>query len=400
MADFWESLENAIRGSFCSILNTGYDAYRFTRNTFGGVDLGGGALMGALKGRYCNNPAPPPPVPPPFTGGQCCDVPYTVTGSYTYCGRQGGTGTTCQFGQDPITEQFSATVLGKVTGFSTGTFNGVENSIRFTRVDCQGQTQEGVLINLGSTNILLGYSIGNLVRADGQPDTCGDPPPELPPEEPGWNERNPDVTYVNNDGVDVTVPVGLAFGYINVDVNADLNIPVNVNVGGIDVNLNFDLSTGGISIGPTNNYFGDRRPGSRGSDFLPPPDQDIPDPPPNFPPPAAPLDPEAEELERVIVAAVVTTTSIDTGKVSTFFQEENPDISIPNLGYIQFLCRVGYVDSAWTEDIPVKNRRQVIYCPWPGGAVKVAGTSRPGVEWVITPLYSRKEAPIEFPTSV
>lgn len=77
------------------------------------------------------------------------------------------------------------------------------------------------------------------------------------------------------------------------------------------------------------------------------------------------------------------------GRVGTLFQGDNPDIAVPNYGYVNFLCRAGGFQGGWTPDQPVKNGRCFIPCPWDGGAYAVEGTPQPGVEWVLTPVYAK-----------
>jgi len=69
------------------------------------------------------------------------------------------------------------------------------------------------------------------------------------------------------------------------------------------------------------------------------------------------------------------------------FQGDNPDILIPAAGYISFYVDIPGTGKGWTLDIPVKNARNFIQCPWEGGAINVKGTPNPQVTFVITPVY-------------
>lgn len=400
MATFRDSLAGQIKKGFCRIISDLDKAVAIIQRKATGDEFDDLNPPRALNRLVCDRPTPTTPPPPPFTGGQCCGVTYQFTVNYTGCGRQGGTGTTCQFGQDPYSATATGFVAGKIVSVIDGPeFNGVKNSIQAVRENCDGTRETIGLFNLGSSDILLSYSV-SFARTGGATDTCGDPPPIVGPLPPDWNKDEGDITFTNNDGVDITVPVVAVFGYARVDIDANLTIPVNVDVGGVKFDLDFNLNTGDIKFFPVTNNFGDRRPRTKPPDILPPPGEDSPPYPPSLPPSAPPINVEEGDRERVIVGALVTTSSVDTREVGTLFQDDNPNISIPNLGHISFLCRVGYVASAWTEDIPVKNQRQVISCPWEPGAFKVAGTPRKGVTWNITPLYSLKEQPIEYPVEV
>ena len=395
MATLFEGIKNAARSAFCSIASTGYDVFHLLKNAAAGRDLGAGPWASAVRIAYCNNPTPYPDPPPSLPGGQCPGVIYIVSGSYVVFNKETGA--------DRFSENFTADIYGPISGLSVeDPFS--ENS-ELAALVLRGRNSGGGLDRnvvrsvSGDVSGIRNVVVSSVVRLDGQPDSCGSLPSVLPPPtapDGEWNKRTPNVTYTNNDGLDLTVPVVLLFGYAKLDVDASVSIPIKVTVGPINFNLSFNLNTGDIQLFPDNNYYGDRRPGTNPIDILPLPGEEVPDYPPSLPPGPIAEDPEGEDQERVIVGCVVTTTSVDTKQIGTLFQDENPNISIPNLGYISFLCRVGYFDGAWTEDIPVKNRRQVIQCPWEPGAVKVAGTPRSGVEWVITPLYSLKEQPIEF----
>lgn len=102
----------------------------------------------------------------------------------------------------------------------------------------------------------------------------------------------------------------------------------------------------------------------------------------------------------MIIGVLVTTTEINAGtSLTQIFQEEaNPDVWAPNLGYVNFLIRVSADKYGWTVDQPVKNRRHLIPCPWPQGAVSVAGTPRPGVSWDLQPIYATLSASESVPS--
>jgi len=98
---------------------------------------------------------------------------------------------------------------------------------------------------------------------------------------------------------------------------------------------------------------------------------DVPDDVPTPITPPSPIVPEPE-TRQLLRGVIVTVTNIpdDFGLI---FQEGNPDIYIPNLGYVNFLIATGNVLS-WSVDLAVKNRRCFIPCPWEGGALRVEGT--------------------------
>jgi hypothetical protein len=215
-----------------------------------------------------------------------------------------------------------------------------------------------------------------------------------------------DIDYYG--GNTVNIPLIAAFGFAKVDLNGELKIPINIDLGGIHFKADFNLNTGDIDFFPISNYFGDRRPGPAPRDVVPPggggdgpEDGDnpppVPNPPPSIPPPPPPPDEDNEDSESVIIGVLVTVNAIASSTTTVLFQDDNPDIHVPNLGFVQFLSPVGRLASGWSSDIPVKNRRHLIPCPWPFGAIKVTGTPKSGVQWTLTPLYSKKLSPTLVP---
>lgn len=396
MATFSEALRSGIKSAFCQVISTTDRATALIRRKVTG-DLLDDVSFPALINRWvCDRPSPST-APPPFTGGQC-PVSYNVTGTCS-----AANSATWDCGQ-------AVTWTGSISGPGIS-IEVVSSQARLTNsagqnAPCvmQGSSSQGIFVvpdcvprGAGNPFAFEGsVSIVSVVRSDGLPDNCGDQTPEIGDLPAGWNQAGGDITYVNNEGNNVTVPVVAAFGYASLNVDADITVPVTVDVGGINFEVDFNLNTGDIQLFPTNNDYGDRRRGTKPTDVVPP-EGDTPDYPSGLPPQLPGIDGGEPEREAAIVAVVVTVTEFDNGLVGTLFQSDNPDISIPNFGYISFLCRVGTIDSAWTSDIPVKNRRNVIPCPLPWGAIQVKGTPRQGVSWVLTPLYSKKEAPIAFP---
>lgn len=407
MGTFREEINRRAKQAFCQIISNLDNAAELIDRAVSGDEYADASYPSFLNLYLCNRDAFPPVVKGPFTGGQCPCVAYRIH-------IQGYTASCNPNVDDPEPynpANYYFDVWGPVKGVSYPAevvgvtacgYPAIDYSVE---IECQGP----VFTSCGSVTKYKGIlataakfngSVVSVTRLDGQPDTCGDPKHRHKKPPPGFNKSPGNITYVNNDGNNITVPVGIALGYAKVDVDAKVNMPISIDIGEINVNANIDLNTGDINFGPKGGGLGDRRPGENPIDYLPPPDKDVPDEPPGLPEPAPPLGEGEGEKEGAIVGAVVTVTSVVRSEVSTFFQGENPDISIPNFGYIAFYCRVGKVSAAWTSDLPVKNRRMLIPCPWNGGAFKVAGTPRKGVTWEITPIYSKKRIGVEFPTEV
>lgn len=391
MANFATALGSAARDAFCTVAS-GIG----TLNELIGTNLLGGTIpsLSTARGVYnffCNRPAPALP-PPAFSGGQCDGILYDVNIQVRY-------------GPDPIPGIVagSGIALGPISGLVV---QGSGSSAR--NVFAQGKpsgTNTTGLYGIGTfngqfapTNTFQGADIVSAIRRDGLPDTCGSVPPVIPPYIPGDNSISQPVTYIDDNDIEITIPAVFAFGYANVNLNGTLNIPINVNLDlNPTVNLNgtLDLSTGDINFN-----FGN--PSLPGSDCQPSgdrfnPDPNIPDNPSDIPDEEPDPDPETDrpQVRRLLKGCIVTVTEVSS--ISTvIFQGDNPDIYIPSLGYVSFQITVGG-RSAWTADIPVKNKRQFIPCPWEGGATSVKGTAASFGTMTVTPVYLSYTDGLTFP---
>jgi len=343
-----------------------------------------------LYNQRCNMPPPEPPAPG-FTGGQCAGVLYDVTYSYDL--------TTDKFTNPPGTytpQSGTSRVTGKVNGITKEVSTFLASAKLLT---------DGGDVNIGgassgfANNVdIINLSIDNITRVGGGADDCGDPPPVIPPYEPGSNTYGDNITYVNNEGDTLTIPVVIALGYADIDINGQLSIPVKLDFSlnpELNVSGEFNFNTGDFN--PTIGYPGNSNSGCSfpsdgyGSD-------DTPDSP-AIPAPEAPdrpePDPDAPKREEIIAACIVIVTQLD-GKETVVFQDDNPDIILPGAGYVQFLIRVGTL-SGWTEPIAVKSSRAFIPCPWEAGAVAVYGTGYYNASIQVIPVYIQRTLQPQFP---
>lgn len=386
LASFVSAIGDAARGAACDVLGVAENFNRFF-NQPGGIASDNGQSAGylaAVRRQLCNQ-NPPPDIPVDIPAAQCSGVEYNILWEY---------------------EQLSGTgdewIL--VTGEFTGCNGEVGGPVSFRRrVDGDFYVYEWSYIRLSNGQPRTrSFSLNRATRIrnfDYRYQRCDGQPPTLPcdgvPEAPvgDWNVRGPiNVTYdVGPDefNLDVVFTVdGLEFNVngelvLNVNANyidADLNIPV-------DLDLNIPIDLGGFEF----NFGGNRDEQPEPEPDCPPnprPGDEVPeDPPPTSEDPGQTGEEEPPDLEQPpIRAALVTVTSLDLNRqVGTIQQGDNPDILIPAAGYISFQVAVGS-SSGWTADIPVKNIRNFIPCPWDGGAIAVKGTPRPGVVWTITPI--------------
>lgn len=390
---FNESLGESLRERFCDALGTinNFNDW-FERLPFGASNLTTGIARSAYR-NLCNREPPPEPEPP-FAGGQC-PKRYYVAIDVTYDGdgapgvQNVSSGTIGNLLWGPITS-FDIVNAGSSSKLichcrGSGSFPSGPTTFEFYSVGYNGSNFLGI----------QSYNILALTPYDGSPDDCGDPPPVIPPPTPNYNTGNTTITYNDYSNNSVDVDVDFTFGGPVINVDGDLTIPVRINVEGSDIDIGGSFSVNNPEF---NFNFGDQNyspnDSSNGSDYDSP--DDTPEPPPDVPNPVLPTNPSNPEVEtrRTIRGAIVTVTEYPDD-FGFLFQDGNPDIPLPNFGYISFFCQIGS-RAAWTIDLPVKNRRNLIECPWTGGAIAVDGTPRPGVSWVISEVYELAEDTVSF----
>lgn len=186
----------------------------------------------------------PPSLVQPFTGGQCSDLRYNVFGTYTSNQEDvGGCGTTRNWQASGI--------FGPISGITKdpGIQQGWKVQGGITAVNCVDIETGKQLIDVSSCGPSVSNftvragrpSISSVVPLFGEPDVCGDRPPEYTPP---------------------TAPAlpGPPVERYNPGPNIDVNIGVEVN---IDGSIDIDFGTGPITIDP----FGDSdEPGGGGDE--------------------------------------------------------------------------------------------------------------------------------------
>lgn len=381
MSNFTDALADAARSGACQIL--GIPEYiNDTLQRLGAFpfDAARRAIPDFWRRVLCDREAPPAP-PPPFTGGQCACASYRVVFTRTL---PGGSPT------DITTAPLTGPILGLVSE--------VDGDVVRYRVNhglCSGGVQTGTqLTTVSTSSVGTTASIVSVFRPDGQPDNCGSPAPIINPPDPDDVTVPRDITYENSDGVSVTIPVVFVYARAQVDVNANITIPFTLNVTptlnvtgtvNVDGTVNFNFGGGNATSLPKDPRKGD-------CDDIAIPDEEPPDDPTDSDQPPEP----EREREEVIRGVLVTVTSLSNERATLIVQNDNPDIYAPSLGFVQFLCRVGDTSAAWTSDQPVKNRRNLIPCPWADGAIAVRGTPQPGVTWTLTPITGYAGIPVDY----
>lgn len=383
---FNESLGDTVRNSFCTALGAinNFNDW-FSRLPYGESNLTRSLAQQAYRS-LCNRE--PPPEPDPLVpGGQCPGVGYKWQVQFEWSGNA--------YDNNWLPETISNFTQPNTPGAIGALYisGGAGNwKLCFTSAG-----QEVIVFShtSGSPTGFRNYRFTQVYRADGLPDTCGVVPAPVPPPTPNYNTDETTVTYNDYSNTSVDVDLNITFGSPQLTIDGDINIPVRI----FSPDVNIPIS-GNFSVNnPEFNFnFGDSNYSSNnssdGSDYDSP--TDTPEVPTDVPCPVQPTNPFDPDVEtRRTIRGVIVTVIEYPDDFGFLFQEENPDIPLPNFGYISFLCQIGS-NAAWTIDLPVKNRRNLIEVPWTGGAIAVRGTPRPGVNWVLSEVYAVEQDLVTF----
>ena len=328
MSNWLQAAEDAVKGAYCQYLGAVDNYYGFWES----VGIPTGEISPILRSYVCDNAGPPPP-PPPFTGGQCPGVLYRVQWRW-----QGG----CRNNQlGPL-----LTFPGPIRAVFHYPVNPPFNAGVTVDAPGGGNTGDGC----GTQNPTTGITEINVFRADGQPDTCGDPaipPTPLPPE---GVEQPISFTYVNVEGDTITelgdltifAPVIAPSFELNPKIYAPFRLQLGPNSfkGTLELpDLNFDLRPEFTRRGP-------------GSD---------PDTTPIAPGPDNPDTPD-DETERILTGILVRSEAGGTTSTTELFQPDGPNIYVPRLANAYFRVRVGN-QLSWAGPYDVKMREAFIPAP-------------------------------------
>lgn len=394
MADFTTELINAVRNGYCGMLSNAVNFWAHYVPNIAGLP-NPGLEAGRLAMRlFCNREPPSNFQNIPFSGGQCAGVLYDWRTFSTFQRADNGQIVTATSG---VWRSGSARLVGKITGGGIRLTNNGTGWQEYCTND-QGTTRTSAG-GTSSTQLTILTSTLEVRRSDLLADTCGDPPVQRPPSPPNtYNDYSTTIVYNDNSNNVVNVPVTISYSPVYVGVNGDVNVPITINFApslNFSTKGNINVSTGDITFDFSNRNYSPSPTGEPdGGDFEPgsdPPPNPVPDPP------GTPTtDPTSDPSTTVrTIRAVIVTSSVVPARLSRVFQGDNPDIVIPRIGNVQFLCRIGST-SCWTDAIGVRAARQIIPCPWEGGAIDVRGTPDQGVEWALTPVYATYEPKVTY----
>lgn len=387
MVRYREAVSNSLRDAWCTMTRPqavfqGYVA-EFLR------DIGVGVPPTNFNNLYRAFCSSEPPLPPDdiYPAGQC-PVHYGVSISYQVSNNGGATFETKNEGL-----ACSPTGAGVYGALGTPYFKDENGGFAWyiSGFDSAGTPTEWGLTTTWNSSIytpgeILDYQI---TRCDSQPDQCGTPQPPEPP--PNYWIQPITFTYTDNStNVDVNVIGDVDFSVPYYDINGEINVDARIvfddptlNVE-VEANFTINLDRDVINPAPSPDMGKDGRKGKNPDKNRTDEPEEEPEPDDDLPEPEPPPNPDSV---RVIVGALVFVGAGQTGTATQIFQDENPDIYAPSLAEVSFRCLVNGTQSAWTNDVPVKNRAALIPCPWYQGAVEVKGTARPGVSIKVIPVY-------------
>lgn len=323
-------------------------------------DFSDGARRGA-RNLLCpspdDNPFPPGlpnPVVPPAPGGQCPGVRYDVVYEVDFPNPQ-----------NPVTGIIGGfqNLLGPIEGIRVDNFGTTSQVV----VTANGQDEFGIVETSSAANY-TNPRFTSITRTDGSPDEC----PENTPPPPFIEDPFP---YDPPEGPPITITPTITFGPFNIGSNNTVIAPVTVVDTDFNLGLNININTGDITFD-----FGDGDP--NGEKCCLPPVIEVP------PPPDPEPDPEPDSDVRIVGVIVTATTVPPTSGATVVGGGTGPDKYFPDIGLVQFRVRVNGVE-AWLPPIKIQNRRQLIQCPWPEGAIRVSVDPRPGVGLTGTEVFAR-----------
>lgn len=381
---FQENLKAGMRQYLCTALDGTANLAGLYSRLFNPV-TGDLLLQGRnfIRATLCDRPPEDLPEDPPFEGGQCL-VTYRVT-TRTRARLISNNSASFDYDLTRTTQPY----IGRITG---------------TRVDFEppfivpkvvhnsGNNAEGVDGLPDTVFKDVEVRIVSVSRIDNLPDNCGNPPSPIDPSPVPLPPQTIPIPYTDPNGVTVFIPVAFAAGFIYINADGEFNIPVTINVDGrLNLNGTFNFNGGDIRInigGGGNGGSPGEGPGGGGDSGGPgglDPGGEQPADPIDPPPPP----PERDQPGKKILVGVLCNLSIDDpSSISTIFQEgSNPDIQVPNLGFVNFAYQVGTDISAWGSDIPIKNLFSVLFAENSLPCTDYGFTLRQGVTGRVIPLF-------------
>ena len=230
-ADFADKLAEETRKFACNLWELYPD--QITNNK----SLGSSFARGFMN-NMCQDVVPPPPPSPPLVGGQC-EVLYNVTTRFY------SSNLTSCVAYDYTTQKLN--IQGAISGLNPVLLQIINPGDQGSNVYAEyyeifivhnsgQQTSAGFVYITECSGNNDRYFIESVVRVDGLPDDCGNPPTEYPPKSPPPGAYNTTINISTEDGG--TLNYNLSYNPVN------YNFPMSFNLGGLDLEINL----GGIEF--------------------------------------------------------------------------------------------------------------------------------------------------------
>ena len=346
---FSEELLNAVRTGLCATTSIAQRTAEIGQSFWNNAGLrGAGQASGNAAQLWSNaasiacNRTPQdvgPYVAPPFEGGQCPGERYNLTVALFFDGVQQG---------QPLS---FTNKIGPIS-IETGTIEQSGNA--FAQVnDGNGDGITG----LSSATQEPSVQVSNVSLTFGGVDDCGDPEAEVPPYDPGNFTTNPDVTFTDDTGTDVTISPTIVYKPVTTNSDNEFAVPFEITFeDGSSLFGDFNISTGDFNIGPGNSG-GD---GASGPEREKDPDEPM------------------EEGEEIVGVRVISTVgTLSQGRLTEIASVGSaPNLYVPRLATVLFRSETS-IGNGWSQPFDVQTTDAVIYSD--EVAINAAVTFRPGV---------------------
>jgi hypothetical protein len=360
MSNFLSALRESVRSGFCGFISQADDRASFINELTPGAEI---PNVGAFWNRaICDSDGPTPLPPPNFDGGQCPGSRYRVAVTYDRpdsidCAIEPVTAGPTFVGVGPISGGFL--VVGSDDGISRS------NGVRF--IDGLGTVRD--IPNTTVATECPDISVLNIdiTPIGSDPDNCGNPGPFVSPYPSGGKDVPISVTYVNNEGDNVTELGDLRIFAPVVIAPVNIVAPVRVDLGGVEFSGNITLSPEfDISFSPDGVTGGAGSEGDEDSE----PDEDDP---------------------TLIGVLVRSQNAVNSGATVVFGSGGNPDLFVPRLATVGFRVKTAAGSVAFQGAIDVKTEDAFVPAPLDAKVVGWFSVPIPGVTTRITPVYSSLE---------
>lgn len=342
---FTDAVGGAVKSGLCRYLRLGDNANRFF-NELSPVDLPNFNRYWRL--RLCDeNPADIPPTAPPFQGGQCSAFYYMIVDYNKFTFNQGCVAIAETRSSQPIayTGPIQSAIAACTGGEDIACEQGKHNQVQV--VDNNGPA---TVLGLGDTTCTRIVTGIRFVRADGQPDTCGDPPilppPPFPPE---GDTIDIDVTYQDIDNTTVNLSGSLTiFAPVFAPVIGGIFAPVRIDLGGIEF-------SGNVEVSPNFEFnFGQPDSEITGGTGEP----DVEPRPPESEVPAC----TGGTTTTKIIGCVVIANKAGQTQTTELKRGDAPTLYVPRLASVYFCVRTRS-GSSWFGPLDVKTRACYVEAP-------------------------------------